>query len=132
MYQEIYWQDLDDMQREMNRLHNEHCIGMGYLVSRCQELPKSLLWDFRLPATSGDVSWRYWTNVTSLTRGDKNHRRRLTTMCSTFEWNQNEKIPVANATTHQCVNWNKLDEWTKDRSVDMMAPGWLVHPTLGK
>ena len=49
----------------------------------------------------------------------------------TFEWSPTNRIPVANATTHQCVNWDKLDQWTKDRSVDMLKPGWLVHPTLG-
>jgi len=49
----------------------------------------------------------------------------------TFEWSPTNRIPVANATTHQCVDWNKLDRWTKDRSVDMMQPGWLVHPQLG-
>jgi hypothetical protein len=49
----------------------------------------------------------------------------------TFEWSPTNRIPVANATTHQCVNWDKLDRWTKDRSLDMFKPGWLVHPTLG-
>ncbi|KAF2139772.1 uncharacterized protein K452DRAFT_352505 [Aplosporella prunicola CBS 121167] len=49
----------------------------------------------------------------------------------TFEWKESSRIPVANATTHQCVNWDKLDRWTRARSVDMMRPGWLVHPTLG-
>ncbi|KAG6002682.1 hypothetical protein E4U21_002834 [Claviceps maximensis] len=49
----------------------------------------------------------------------------------TFEWHDNSRIPVANATMHQCVNWQKLDDWTRARSVDMMKPGWLVHPQLG-
>jgi len=49
----------------------------------------------------------------------------------TFEWKAESRIPVANATTHQCVDWEKLDKWTKERTVDMMKPGWLVHPTLG-
>lgn len=50
----------------------------------------------------------------------------------TFEWSPTNLIPVANGTTHQCVNWGKLDQWTKERTVDMLQPGWLVHPTLGK
>lgn len=49
----------------------------------------------------------------------------------TFEWHDNSRIPVANATSHQCVNWQKLDEWTRARTVDMMKPGWLVHPLYG-
>lgn len=49
----------------------------------------------------------------------------------TYYWSPVSRIPVANATTHQCVNWNSLHEWTKQRSVDMMAPGWLIHPQLG-
>ncbi|KAG5914368.1 hypothetical protein E4U42_000525 [Claviceps africana] len=49
----------------------------------------------------------------------------------TFEWHDDSRIPVANATSHQCVNWPKLDEWTRARSVDMMKPGWLVHPLFG-
>lgn len=27
MYQEFYWPDLDDMQREKNRVHSEHCLS---------------------------------------------------------------------------------------------------------
>lgn len=91
MYQEMYWTDLDDVQREMNRLHNEHCIDFLRQSAMCH----------------GDVG------------------------LITFEWSPTNLIPVANATTHQCVKWDKLDRWTKDRSVDMLKPGWLVHPTLG-
>ncbi|KAM0797310.1 hypothetical protein BDR22DRAFT_461182 [Usnea florida] len=91
MYQETYWADLDDAQREMNRLHNEHCLDFLRQSAICH----------------GDVG------------------------LITFGWIPTNRIPVANATTHQCVNWNKLDQWTKDRSVDMLKPGWLQHPTLG-
>lgn len=49
----------------------------------------------------------------------------------TFEWSPKNLIPVANGTSHQCVNWEKLDKWTKERTVDMLQPGWLVHPSLG-
>jgi hypothetical protein len=27
----------------------------------------------------------------------------------TFEWHPKQRIPVANATTHQCVKWDILD-----------------------
>ncbi|UPX18773.1 uncharacterized protein EKO05_0009064 [Ascochyta rabiei] len=62
---------------------------------------------------------------------------RMSAMCHgdigliTYEWHDNSLIPVANATSHQCVNWDKLDRWTKENTVDMMKPGWLVHPTKG-
>ncbi|KAL2850100.1 hypothetical protein BJX68DRAFT_93563 [Aspergillus pseudodeflectus] len=49
----------------------------------------------------------------------------------TYEWREDERLPIANATSHQCVNWEKLDQWTRARSVDMMKPSWLVHPKLG-
>lgn len=40
-------------------------------------------------------------------------------------------MPVTNQTTHQCIDWKKLDEWSREKSVDMMKPGWLIHPTRG-
>ncbi|PMB69877.1 hypothetical protein BM221_004524 [Beauveria bassiana] len=49
----------------------------------------------------------------------------------TYQWTEDRMVPIANSTTHQCANWNKLDDWTKKRSVDMMKPGWLIHPTKG-
>ncbi|KAI1378903.1 hypothetical protein F4677DRAFT_382688 [Hypoxylon crocopeplum] len=49
----------------------------------------------------------------------------------TYSWHAQELFPVPNSTHHTCVNWNKLDKWTKDRSVDMLKPGWLVHPLNG-
>ncbi|KAK6846221.1 hypothetical protein PG989_013985 [Apiospora arundinis] len=49
----------------------------------------------------------------------------------TFEWVEDNLIPLANSTSHQCVNWEKLDTWTRARSVDMMKPNWLIHPVLG-
>ncbi|CAK4033803.1 Cyclochlorotine biosynthesis O [Lecanosticta acicola] len=91
MYQDTYFPGIDDKQREMNRLHNEHCIDFLRQSAMCH----------------GDVG------------------------LITFEWSPSNRIPVANATTHQCVDWNRLDKWTKQRSLDMLKPGWLVHPTLG-
>jgi hypothetical protein len=49
----------------------------------------------------------------------------------TFQWSLDSRVPVANSTHHQCANWKKLDEWTKARTVDMMKPGWLIHPSKG-
>lgn len=50
----------------------------------------------------------------------------------TFQWSPDSLVPVANSTSHQCVNWEKLATWTKARTVDMMKPGWLIHPTKGQ
>ena len=33
---------------------------------------------------------------------------------------------------HQCVRWDKIDGWMQERSLDVFAPGMIVHPTLGK
>lgn len=32
---------------------------------------------------------------------------------------------------HQCVQWDKIDKWMKERSIDVFAPGVIVHPVLG-
>lgn len=48
----------------------------------------------------------------------------------TFHWTETTRLPVANATVHECVNRQKLDDWTQKNSVDMFNLG-LVHPTLG-
>lgn len=50
----------------------------------------------------------------------------------TFEWVDGNLIPLANSTSHQCISWEKLDKWTKKRTVNMMKPGWLIHPTMGR
>ncbi|KAM3563468.1 hypothetical protein ARSEF4850_002316 [Beauveria asiatica] len=49
----------------------------------------------------------------------------------TYQWTEDGMVPVANSTTHQCANWKQLEDWTKKRSVDMMKPGWLIHPSKG-
>ena len=50
----------------------------------------------------------------------------------TFEWSPATLVPVANATTHQCVNWERLREWTGERAVNMQKPGYLIHPQFGQ
>ncbi|KAM3444987.1 hypothetical protein NHJ13734_000856 [Beauveria thailandica] len=49
----------------------------------------------------------------------------------TYIWRQDSRLPVVNSTSHQCVNWDRLYGWSQDRAVDMLKPGWLVHPTKG-
>lgn len=33
---------------------------------------------------------------------------------------------------HQCMQWDKINDWMKERSVDVFQPGLVVHPILGK
>ncbi|KAK1574211.1 uncharacterized protein LY79DRAFT_524431 [Colletotrichum navitas] len=49
----------------------------------------------------------------------------------TYSWHADQRMPIANATSHQCVKWDRLAAWTHDRAVDMMKPDWLMHPTMG-
>ena len=111
MYQEHYWKDLDDRQREINRLHNGK--------------PKAV--------------FDFWIAFSVLTIRSEHclDFLRQSAMCHgdvglvTFQWMPDSLIPVSNATVHECVNWDAIDKWTKERTVDMMKPGWLIHPTKG-
>ncbi|PYH44305.1 oxidase ustYa family protein [Aspergillus saccharolyticus JOP 1030-1] len=50
----------------------------------------------------------------------------------TMTWEPTSKYPAADfQNVHECKNWDVLYEWQKQRSVDMMKPGFLVHPYLG-
>jgi len=50
----------------------------------------------------------------------------------TYRWGAESRKPFAAATQHQCVKWDRLVEWTNERTIDMFKPGYLVHPTLGE
>ena len=41
----------------------------------------------------------------------------------TFHWTETSRLPVANATTDECVDWQKLDGWTRKNSVNMFQLG---------
>ncbi|KAF4336149.1 hypothetical protein FBEOM_9992 [Fusarium beomiforme] len=51
----------------------------------------------------------------------------------TMKWRPDGRIPTANFTSpHQCVNWDTLEKWASSRRiVNLMEPGYLIHPTLG-
>ncbi|KAE8451799.1 hypothetical protein EG329_002639 [Mollisiaceae sp. DMI_Dod_QoI] len=91
MYQEHYFPNLDDDQREDNRLHSEHCLNQLRSTAMCH----------------GDVGMVPYT------------------------WANDSKKPRAAAIAHQCIDFDRLAEWTEERTVDMFKPGLLVHPTLG-
>ncbi|KAM3444983.1 hypothetical protein NHJ13734_000852 [Beauveria thailandica] len=48
-----------------------------------------------------------------------------------YSWQKDRLKPGANGTGHTCVNWDKISQWTKERTVDMYKPGLLVHPQHG-
>ncbi|TQV94645.1 hypothetical protein IF1G_06656 [Cordyceps javanica] len=47
-----------------------------------------------------------------------------------YSWQKDLLKPGANGTGHTCVNWDKLAEWTKERTVNMYQPGLIIHPQL--
>ena len=50
----------------------------------------------------------------------------------TMRWGKMQAIPVANfSSPHQCVDWDRLDAWAEERSVDVFEPGTLIHPVYG-
>lgn len=50
----------------------------------------------------------------------------------TMRWGKMQAIPLANLSSpHQCVDWNRLDAWAEERSVDVFQSGMLVHPVYG-
>lgn len=47
--------------------------------------------------------------------------------------NDRTRVPIGlDEGHHQCVQWDKIDSWMKERSLNVFAPGVIVHPTLGK
>ena len=51
----------------------------------------------------------------------------------TMRWGKQQAIPLANfSSPHQCVDWDRLDAWAQERSVDVFQPGMLVHPKFGR
>ncbi|PYH94052.1 hypothetical protein BO71DRAFT_477182 [Aspergillus ellipticus CBS 707.79] len=50
-----------------------------------------------------------------------------------IHWTTNDAGPVAaDDGTHQCANWEKVEQWMADRSFDPFEPGLLVHPIFGE
>ncbi|MCJ1313610.1 hypothetical protein MMC25_007289 [Agyrium rufum] len=49
-----------------------------------------------------------------------------------MKWNPNVLLPSPVDHEHECMNWDRIEAWAKERSVDTAAPGLLVHPTRGE
>ena len=58
---------------------------------------------------------------------------RADTTLITFGWGHTVKLPQPDFTLeHTCADWNALDDWARERSIDVFEEGMLVHPTLGE
>jgi hypothetical protein len=109
MYQEHYFENLDDKQREINRLHSGGFYGTCNLLSSTNKWKEHCLTHLREVAMChGDVGM------------------------VPYSWANFSRKPQAKATGHQCVEWSSIVEWTNQRTVNMFEPGLLIHPTLGK
>ena len=49
-----------------------------------------------------------------------------------MKWHPNVLLPSPVDHDHECMSWDRIDEWAKERHVDTATPGLLVHPTKGK
>ncbi|KAL9076822.1 MAG: hypothetical protein Q9161_000807 [Pseudevernia consocians] len=49
-----------------------------------------------------------------------------------LRWHPTLLLPSPIDHEHECMSWDSIDEWAKERYVDTVTPGLLVHPTQGK
>ena len=49
-----------------------------------------------------------------------------------MQWDPDQLLPSPVEKEHECRNFERIEEWAKDRWVDTGAPGLLVHPILGE
>jgi hypothetical protein len=54
------------------------------------------------------------------------------TSVSSYYWVDYDRVPsLNNSEPHQCVDFDRLYDWASERSVDLLEPGYLVHPVRG-
>ncbi|PQE17838.1 tat pathway signal sequence protein [Rutstroemia sp. NJR-2017a WRK4] len=54
------------------------------------------------------------------------------TALMTYEWLPDFPGPWPNfGIQHECVDWERLDKWSQDRSIDVFDPIYLQHPKFG-
>jgi hypothetical protein len=50
-----------------------------------------------------------------------------------YDWKPNRVIPNPTFSyQHTCINWDKIDAWTRERSFDYFDKSLLVNPILGE
>jgi hypothetical protein len=109
MYQEHYFPNLTDAKREENRLHSG--------TPPCRPGKSSIANTFKEHCLNQ-------LRATAMCHGDVG--------MITYKWGNDSRRPKAAATAHQCIDYDRLVEWTNERTVNMFQPGFLIHPTLGK
>jgi hypothetical protein len=54
------------------------------------------------------------------------------TALMTYEWLPDFAGPWPNfGIQHECVDWERIDKWSQDRSIDVFDPIYLQHPKFG-
>ncbi|KAI6716189.1 hypothetical protein JHW43_001292 [Diplocarpon mali] len=54
------------------------------------------------------------------------------TALMTYEWLPDFPGPWPNfGIQHECVNWERIDDWSKERSINIFDPKFLQHPKFG-
>ncbi|ODM22543.1 hypothetical protein SI65_00131 [Aspergillus cristatus] len=49
-----------------------------------------------------------------------------------MQWGEKTRIPFGiDQGHHQCKDWDRIQEWARERSFDIYEPGLLVHPNYG-
>lgn len=55
------------------------------------------------------------------------------TALMTYQWLPDFPAPWPNfGIEHECVDWERIDDWSKKRSIDVFDPQFLAHPKFGK
>lgn len=50
----------------------------------------------------------------------------------TMRWVDSGHVPSANySTPRACVDWSRIEDWTRENWVDVKADGMMVHPKYG-
>lgn len=50
-----------------------------------------------------------------------------------YHWSDATRLPNPTwVQKHECINWNRLEEWLESRRIDILTPGMLVHPKYGR
>ena len=108
MYPDHYFPNLTEPQRAANAFHNSALSNSSF--------------DVKMPTTLGHC-------LEILRQGIMCHSD---TQLLTMKWSKITRVPVGNfSNPHKCVKWEDLNHWAQMRRVDVLKPGYLMHPTLG-
>ena len=50
----------------------------------------------------------------------------------TYDWIPDLRIPWANfEVEHECINWDRVDDWAGEHAIDVYEFDYLIHPDPG-